>query len=93
MTSMLYTMSSALSSLLSLLAEMKSAWQILKPRKQFSRVEKNLSNHVLCMVSKPIKGLATISSTDGNTEQLNVFGRNLNTVSRTFEFVGNCVHS
>ena len=30
--------------------------------------------------------------TDGDTEQLNVFGRNLNTVIRTLK-LGHCVHT
>lgn len=34
------------------------------------------------MVGIPIKALALTAHTDLNTEQLNVFGRNLNTVSR-----------
>lgn len=39
------------------------------------------------MVGKPIKTIAIILPTDGVAEQLNVFGRNLNTVIRTLKFV------
>ena len=38
------------------------------------------------MVGIPMKALALIAYTDLNTEQLNVFGRNLNTVSRICNF-------
>lgn len=39
------------------------------------------------MVGKLIKIAVMISPTDGDAEQLNVFGRNLNTVIRTLKLV------
>ena len=66
---------------------MKLASQILKPRTPFSRVGKNSSSQLSCTVDKPIKVVFLITPTDGDTEQLNVFGRNLNTVIRTLMFV------
>ena len=85
MTSMLYTMNLALFLLLSRPVETKSASQILKPRTPFSRVGKNSSSQRSCMGSKPIIVVVMISPTDGrDTEQLNVFGRNLNTVNQLY---------
>lgn len=86
MTSMLYTMSLALCSLLLRLVETKSASQILKPHTPFSRAGKNSSSQLSCMVGEPIKVVVVILPTDGDTEQLNVFGRNLNTVTQTLKF-------
>lgn len=87
MTSMLYTMSLALFLFLSRPVETKSASHILKPRTPFSRVGKNLSSQLSCMGSKPIVVVVMISPTDErDTEQLNVFGRNLNTVTQTLKF-------
>ena len=94
MISMLYTMSLARFSLLSRRVETKSASQILKPRTPFSRVVKTLSSQLSCMVGNPSKVVVMISHSDGDTEQLNVFGRNLNTVIRTLKLnVTDCVRS
>ncbi len=38
------------------------------------------------MVGKPIKAVIMVSPTDGDAEQLNVFGRNLNTVVPSLGF-------
>ena len=82
---MLYIMSLALFSLLSRLVETKSVSQILKRRTPFSRAEKISSSQLSCTVGRPGKAEVMNLPTNGDAEQLNVFGRNLNTVIRTLK--------
>ena len=86
MINTLYTTSLAPFSFLSRLVGTRSTSQILKPPTPFSRVGKNSSSRLSCTVGKAIKVVIAISPNDGDTEQLNVFGRNVNTVILTLKF-------
>ena len=52
------------------------------PRTPFSRGGKNSPSQLSCMVGHQLDLKSFLRFTNGDTEQLNVFGRNLNTVIR-----------